>query len=182
MNNKLQIEALLHITPRPLSFKKLASLLGIENEQVAELVNELSVEYKERAGGLLIMMHGEEAQIITSPEASDAVSKFLKEETTGELTKPSLETLSVIAYRGPITKSELEKIRGINCTMILRNLMMRGLVVAEENKRKLVTYYTISADLLKHLGLSHISELPDYDKLHNPEVVARLLENEQVNE
>jgi segregation and condensation protein B len=178
MNLKAQVEALLHITPRPLAIKKIAGLLEVEVEKIEEVVNNLTAEYKTREGGLLIMRHGEEAQIITNPETSNVVSKFLKEETTGELTKPSLETLSVIAYRGPITKSDLEKIRGVNCTMILRNLMMRGLVVAEDNKRKLVTYYTISADLLKHLGLSHVSELPDYDKLHNPEVVTRLLQED----
>lgn len=176
MDLKAQVEALLHITPRPLAIKKMASLLETEIEKIEEVVDALTAEYKDRDGGLLILRHGAEAQIITNPDASAVVSKFLKEETTGELTKPSLETLSVIAYRGPITKSELEKIRGVNCTMILRNLMMRGLVIAEENKRKLVTYYTISTDLLKHLGLSHVSELPDYDKLHDPEVVARLLE------
>lgn len=176
MNLKAQVEALLHITPRPLAMKKIASLLEVEVDKIEEVVDALTAEYKNRQGGLLIMRHGDEAQLVTHPETSSVVSKFLKEETTGELTKPSLETLSVIAYRGPITKSELEKIRGVNCTMILRNLMMRGLVTAEENKRKLVTYYAISADLLKQLGLSHISELPDYDKLHDPEVVTRLLQ------
>lgn len=176
MNLKAQVEALLHITPRPLAMKKIASLLEVEIDKIEEVVDALTAEYKNRQGGLLIMRHGDEAQFVTHPETSPVVSKFLKEETTGELTKPSLETLSVIAYRGPVTKSELEKIRGVNCTMILRNLMMRGLVTAEENKRKLVTYYTISADLLKQLGLSHISELPDYDKLHDPEVVTRLLQ------
>jgi len=57
---------------------------------------------------------------------------LLKDETTGELTKPSIETLTIIAYRGPIAKYELERIRGINCSLILRNLILRGL--AEEKK------------------------------------------------
>ena len=142
---------------------------------IEEVVSALAAEYKARDGGLLVLLHNDEAQLVTHPDASAVVSKFLKEETTGELTKPSLETLSVIAYRGPITKSEIEKIRGVNCTMILRNLMMRGLVVAEENKRKLVTYYTVSADLVKHLGMTHISELPQYGELHDPEVVVKIL-------
>lgn len=175
MNIKSYIEALLQITPRPLSIRKMAALLEVEIAVVEESLSALVAEYKARNGGILVLLHNDEAQIVTHPEASSVVSKFLKEETTGELTRPSLETLSVIAYRGPITKSEIEKIRGVNCTMILRNLMMRGLVVAEENKRKLVTYYTVSADLVKHLGLTHISELPQYDALHDPEVVTRLL-------
>lgn len=176
MNIKSQVEALLHITPRPLGVKKIAGLLEVEADVVWQVVDALAAEYKARAGGVLIMIHGEEAQLVTNPEASEVVRKFLRDETTGELTKPALETLSVIAYRGPITKSDLEKIRGVNCTMILRNLMMRGLVSAEDNKKKLITYYAVSADLLKHLGLTHISELPEYDTLHNPEVVERILE------
>lgn len=175
MNIKSQVEALLQITPRPLSIRKMAALLEVENQVIEEVVFALAAEYKARDGGLLVLQHNDEAQLVTHPDASAVVSKFLKEETTGELTKPSLETLSVIAYRGPITKSEIEKIRGVNCTMILRNLMMRGLVVAEENKRKLVTYYTVSADLVKHLGMTHISELPQYSELHDPEVIVKML-------
>ena len=175
MNIKSQVEALLQITPRPLSIRKMAALLEVDDVVIEEVVSALAAEYKSRDGGLLVLLHNDEAQLVTHPDASAVVSKFLKEETTGELTKPSLETLSVIAYRGPITKSEIEKIRGVNCTMILRNLMMRGLVVAEENKRKLVTYYTVSADLVKHLGMTHISELPQYGELHDPEVVVKIL-------
>lgn len=175
MNIKSQVEALLQITPRPLSIRKMAALLEVDDVVIEEVVSALAAEYKARDGGLLVLLHNDEAQLVTHPDASAVVSKFLKEETTGELTKPSLETLSVIAYRGPITKSEIEKIRGVNCTMILRNLMMRGLVVAEENKRKLVTYYTVSADLVKHLGMTHISELPQYGELHDPEVVVKIL-------
>jgi len=71
----------------------------------------------------------------TAKESSEIVEKFLKEELTGEMTRPQLETLTIIAYRGPMTKMEIEQIRGVNCSLILRNLLMRGLVEAKLDKK-----------------------------------------------
>jgi segregation and condensation protein B len=170
-----KIEAVLFISPRPLSLAKLAGLLEVEKSLIETTVAELKRVYGERQSGLDILIHGSEVQIVTTAATSELVQKFLKEEMTGELSKPSLETLTIIAYRGPITKSDLERIRGVNCSLILRNLMIRGLIQAEEDKKRLLTYYTISTDFLKHLGLTDIRNLPDYENLHNPEVVERLL-------
>src|SRR3989344_5983048 len=110
------------------------------------------------------------SMLATSADTATAVQKFLKDETTGELTRPSLETLTIIAYRGPVTRSDLERIRGVNCSIILRNLMVRGLVEAREDKRQLTTYYTVSFEFLRHLGLPRITELPEYEALHRADV------------
>ena len=117
--------------------------------------------------------------MVTTAEQAPLVQKFLKDETTGELTRPSLETLTIVAYRGPITRADLEKIRGVNCSIIVRNLMMRGLVEAREDKKRLVTFYTISINFLKLLGLKHISGLPDYESLHGAEVLDQFLNQSQ---
>ena len=93
----------------------------------------------------------------------------------GELTRPSIETLTIIAYRGPITKPEIEQIRGVNCSLILRNLLMRGLVEESESVERLQPVYAISADFLRHLGLHAISDLPDYATLHGDEKISQLL-------
>ncbi len=169
------IEAVLFISPRPLTVGRLASLLETDKESIEKAITELAEHYKQQKGGISLLQNNSEVQLVTNAEAASIVQKFLKEETTGELTKPSLETLTIIAYRGPITKADLEKIRGVNCSLILRNLMIRGLVEAEEDKRRLVTFYTVTSDFLRHLGLTHLSELPDYESLHNPEIVERLL-------
>ena len=89
----------------------------------------------------------------------------------GELTRPQLETLTVIAYKSPITKSEIEQIRGINCTMILRNLLMRGLIIEEEGT--LESVYTVSLETLSLLGITKVEDLPDYQKLHDEEIPQR---------
>jgi segregation and condensation protein B len=174
-NLEQQIEAVLFISPRPLSVGKLANLLEVETVAIEQAVAKIKQAYAERQSGLAILQHGAEVQMVTDSVVSELVQKFLKEEMTGELSKPSVETLTIIAYRGPITKSEVERIRGVNCSLILRNLMIRGLVQAEEDKKRLITYYTISADFLRHLGLTSIQDLPQYTELHNPEVVERLL-------
>lgn len=172
---KKKIEAVLFISPRPLTIAKFVSLLEAERGEVETAITELADEYRARSGGVAILQNGQEVQLVTNADLAPLVQKFLKEETTGELTKPSLETLTIIAYRGPITKSDLEKIRGVNCSLILRNLMIRGLVEVEEDKRRLLTYYTVSTDFLRHLGLTRVSDLPEYDNLHEPEIVERLL-------
>jgi len=170
-----QIEAVLFISPRPLTKLKLVALLESDKEAIAQAIKELKADYASRDGGLAVLEHENEVQLVTSANVATLVRKFLKEELTGELTRPSLETLTIIAYRGPITKSDLEKIRGVNCSIILRNLMIRGLVQAEEDKKRLMTYYTVSTDFVRHLGLTAIKDLPQYDELHDPEVVERLL-------
>lgn len=176
---KNNLEAVLFISPRPLSVRRLASILEADEKTVQECLSELVQDYAARHGGVIIAEHEGDVQMATSASAAPLVQKFLKDETTGELTKPSLEALTIIAYRGPITRSDLEKIRGVNCSIILRNLMMRGLVEAREDKKKLVTYYTISMDFLRFLGLGHVSELPEYAALRGAEVVQQFLSQEE---
>lgn len=162
----VRIEALLFASSKPLAAAKLAQLTEAKKGQVTEALAEVAVAHAERAGGLRVLVNGDEAQMVTAPAAADVVAAFLKDETTGELTRPSLETLTIIAYRGPVTKPEIEQIRGVNCSLILRNLLMRGLVEATEDKRLLQTTYRISMEFLRHLGLDDIKNLPDYARLN----------------
>jgi len=175
---KSKIESLLFISPRPLSFKKIAELVNEDKERIKKKVKELLEEYKESDRGIQIVLHGEKVQAITSPENAKLVQGFIKDEITGELTRPSLETLTIIAYRGPIAKSELEQIRGVNCSLILRNLMIRGLVEAREDRERMETYYDVTFDFLRFLGVSETKELPDYEKLSG-ELEGLLLEASQ---
>ena len=175
------IESVLFISPRPLSVRRLAAIVEADGTAVDEALRQLVEEYLTRNGGVVIAEHEGDVQMITSPASAEVVQKFLKDETTGELTKPSLEALTIVAYRGPVTRAELEKIRGVNCSIILRHLMMRGLVEAREDKRRLVTYYSVSMDFLHFLGLQRIGDLPDYDRLHSAEVLEQFLAQEEVS-
>ena len=111
---------------------------------------------------------------MTAPTTTAVAQEFVKEEMTGELTKPSLETLTVIAYRGPVSKPELELIRGVNCSLILRNLLIRGLIEEISDKQR-GRRYQITMDFLKFLGVSSPSELPKYQELNAAEMLQQLL-------
>ena len=170
------IESLLFISHKPLTLSELVKLTESDKTAVAEAVKMLQDEYGARQGGIEIIQIEDKYQMAASGESSETVAKFLKTEVTGELTRPSLETLTIIAYRGPISKAELELIRGVNCSLILRNLLMRGLIESREDRDKATTVYQITFDFLKHLGLASLAELPDYEKLNRNNNLEKLLQ------
>ena len=116
-----------------------------------------------------------EYQLVSSPENKTVAEHFIKAELSGELTRPQLETLTVISYCGPITKPEIEQIRGVNCSLILRNLLMRGLVKESDKETNLLPSYEVTMEYLQHLGINSLSELPDYSELHNHDFVMKAL-------
>lgn len=175
-----KIESLLFISLKPLTVGEIFSFLkrsGIETteEEVRIAIDKLKEKYNSGESGIHLVEAGDGLQFVTSPESSEIVKKFTKDEITGELTPASLETLTVIAYRGPIAKAELEQIRGVNCSLILRNLLIRGLVISEENKLNLQPYFQVTAEFLKVLGIDSVENLPDYAKLHQAENLAEVL-------
>ena len=142
MSLSSEIESLLFIANKPLTAKKLAEIVNKDKSNVEEALQELMAKYNGGTQGIALMRHGSKFELVSSPVNSNVVREYLKDEQTGELTKPSLETLTIISYRGPVTKGELEMIRGVNCSLILRNLLIKGLVEAEENSKDKLTYYS----------------------------------------
>lgn len=173
------VESILFVSPRPLPFKRLVELTGASLEEITVAVQTLAGLLAQEDRGLRLLESGKEVQLVTSPEASGVVQRFLKEEQTGELTRAALETLTIIAYRGPVTKIELDTIRGVNCTLILRTLQIRGLVEAATEGRGGQPRYAVTPDFLRHLGLTRTAELPDYDKLNADKTLQDLLAAEQ---
>ena len=180
---KTKIESLLFASTKPLSAKSLANFLIKQNiqtdeKQVLAVIKELQTQFNIEDSGINLIESNGHYQMVTSPKQSALVKVFLKEDQTGELTQPSLETLTIIAYRGPVSKPAIEQIRGVNCSLILRNLLIRGLISEEEKNAEL--FYSVTTDFLKFLGLTSVNELPDYAKLHEVENLEQFL-NKQVN-
>lgn len=169
------IESILFVSGRPLTVKKLSELTGHPLEKVTEALAVLMEKYASQPGGIQINRIGQSYQMATAPDSASLVQKFLEEEEKKELTKPSLEALTIIAYRGPITKAELELIRGVNCSLILRNLLIRGLVEAIDDKMAMTTRYQVTFDFLHYLGIRETRELPDFEKLNSDDNLERLL-------
>jgi segregation and condensation protein B len=178
MSVKSKIESLLFVSTRPLSLKKITEICEGKKEDVKKSLDELFEAYNQEDRGINIQKIGSNYQMVSSAKNSDIITEFLKEEVTGELTPASLETLTVIAYRGPITKSELEMIRGVNCSVILRNLLMRGFIDEIDDKKNMVQTYQVSFDFMKHLGINESGDLPNFEKLNSNEALDKLLNPE----
>ena len=160
-----KIESILFVAGKPLSVAKLAKALGLDKSETLGSVGQLTEKYNREGSGIHIFVENEIIRMGTNPENGELIKGFVKDEAEGELTKAQLETLTVIAYRGPITRPELEEIRGVNCAVILRNLLIKGLAHENQDDNKLAMVYTISLDALSHLGVNSVEQLPDYTNL-----------------
>ena len=162
-----KIEAILFIAGEPIEFKKLAELLEVSLDDLKNSLEKMENEYKNNRGLSLIIFENK-VQLTTAKDLSQIVEKFLQKVLKEDLTPATVETLSIIAYKGPITRAEIDNIRGVNSSYILRNLLIRGLIERDiDTHRANAFIYKISFDFLKKMGLSKIDELPEYEKYHN---------------
>ena len=173
------VEAILFASGKPVPLSLLKTALGITAAEVEKNIEELKKKFNTPESGIHVLTLEGKVQLVSNPEEGERVAGFLKQELSGELTRPSLETLTIIAYRGPITKPEIEQIRGVNCSLILRNLLMRGLIEENEDKTRLQPVYAVSPDFLRHLGLHDLGELPEYATFHHNEKIDSMLEELQ---
>jgi len=140
----------------------------VSEAEVKEAVSELQKKYSEGGGLNLIFSDspaGQKVQLATKSEFAPLMEEFIKDEFKEDLTPASLETLSLIAYLGPISRAQIDYYRGVNSSFILRNLLMRGLVERyTDPQRANVYFYQASFDLMKYLGISKMEDLPEYEK------------------
>lgn len=160
------LEALLFYYGEPLTIEKIAFFLGESLENVKLLIEKLASDLKKNnERGLEIIKNGEKVELVTKAEFGHILKKVVEEEFSENITPAALETLSIIAYLGPVTRAQIDYIRGVNSTFILRNLLIRGLIVRNLQPGKKNTYeYAVSFDFLKHLGIKSVEELPEYEK------------------
>jgi segregation and condensation protein B len=171
------LEALLFTSAKPLKLTQLAKTFEVKVDQIEDALTVIETKYSGDASGIQLMRHDGAVQFVTHPDEGEMIKRFYKQEVGGELTRPSLETLTIIAYRGPITKPEIEQIRGVNCTLILRNLLIRGLIAERDDKERLQPVYTVTSEFVRHLGINSLSELPEYATLHADEMIDHALED-----
>lgn len=159
------IEALLFVYGEPFTIKRIAKTLKTTEAIVKQSLEQLSQQYLSGNRGLQLLWQDEKTQLTTKPQFASLFEDLIREEFKEDLSPASLETLSLIAYLGPISRAQIDYYRGVNSTFILRSLLMRSLVERFSDPQRQNAYlYQASLDLLKHLGLSKIEELPDYEK------------------
>lgn len=159
-----KIEALLFYKAEPLTIKKISSLIEEKEENVKKALDILSNELNGR--GISLIQYEDEYTLASSKMASDLIEKIRKEELNRDLGKAGIETLSIIIYQGPVSRAEIDYIRGVNSQFIVRNLLMRGLVERVENDKDARSYlYKPSMELITHLGLTKIDDIPEYEEI-----------------
>jgi len=159
-------ESVLFLHGEPIPRKKLASLLGTDPESLTAALGILRERYAAPGSGLSLLEHDGSVELATAAANAETVSAFVSAEREEGLGKASLETLAIVAYRGPVSRGEIDAVRGVNSSSALRNLLLRGLVDREPNPLDAREYrYAASFRLLELLGVSSVAELPDFETL-----------------
>lgn len=157
------IEAILFVAGSPVPIDRLAGIFeDVQKEQVSAALSSLREEYDSRGSGIMIAEVAGGYQIVTRPEHAGWIRKFKAVKTSARLSKPALETLAIIAYKQPITRTEVENIRGVNIGGIIRNLMERRLVkiVGKKDVPGKPMLYGTTSEFLQYFGLKDLSSLP----------------------
>lgn len=175
-NIKSIIEAVIFASDTPLSLKQIKEIINepnkklssngeagkITEEEIKNFIGELNQEYAERGSAFRIIEIAEGYQFATLPEFAKWVGKLFKEKSKKKLSQPALETLAIIAYKQPISKPEIEAIRGVNVDHIIKTLLEKRLITivgrSETIGRPLL--YGTTKEFLKYFGLKDLSELP----------------------
>ncbi len=188
MNLETKIEAILFWKGESISTKKLGDILKVSESEISEAILKLKENLTNR--GIVLLEKEGEIMLGTAPELSELIENLQKEELNKDLSKASLETLSIVLYKNGASRSEIDYIRGVNSSFTLRALSIRGLVektTDQKDNRRFI--YKPSFELLSFMGVKSVEELPDYNEVSNSinivtkslEEVAKLEENERAN-
>ena len=160
---KAIIEALLFIWGDPLSIKDISKILEIDEKQIEEILGEMQNDFNYNRRGIKIIRIDNKYQLCTRPEHYPWISKLTQQKGSKTLSAAALETLSIIAYKQPITKNEIEGIRGVRCDKAVETLINRELIEEkgrlERTGRPII--YGTTDEFLKYFGLEDLDDLPE---------------------
>jgi segregation and condensation protein B len=171
-----RVEALLFVAPEPITPYQISTVLDETVRAIKNILDELDELYLKR--GIRLQRHNGKIQLVSAPETAALIETYLELESTSPLSQAALETLSIIAYQQPVTRPQIDSIRGVNSDGVLRTLISKGLVDdvgrAEGPGRPIL--YSTTTDFLKYFGLSSLDDLPplnldEYDNQAVPKVL-----------
>ena len=173
----VKLEALLFVAAELVTISQLATALDVSASVVERGLNELDASLSSR--GLRLQRHAGRFQLTTAPQLADLIELFLGLEATSHLSRAALETLSIIAYQQPVTRPQIDSIRGVNSDSMMKSLLNKGLILesgrADGPGRPIL--YSTTPEFLQHFGLSSILELPPLAK---PEETGEITQNEML--
>jgi len=156
----VKLEALLFVAPEPVAPAQLAAALDVTNSVVERGLKELEEALQSR--GLRLQRHGGRVQLTSAPELAELVERFLGLEAVSHLSRAALETLAIIAYQQPVTRPQIDAVRGVNSDGMMKSLLGKGLIMesgrADGPGRPIL--YSTTPEFLQHFGINSILELP----------------------
>ena len=156
----VKLEAMLFVAPEPVTTAQLATALDVAPSVVERGLNELENSLATR--GLRLQRHAGRFQLTTAPQLTELIERFLGMEATTHLSRAALETLAIIAYQQPVTRPQIDSIRGVNSDSMMKSLLTKGLILesgrADGPGRPIL--YSTTPEFLQHFGLNSILEMP----------------------
>jgi segregation and condensation protein B len=176
MSPEAQIEGILFYAARPMTYAELAKATGIPEAGIKDGLLRLRDALSAR--GIALIEERDTVALMTAPALAEKIEAMRKEELKRDIGKAGAETLAIIAYLGSATRTEIDFIRGVNSTFILRNLMVRGLIERTDNENDRRSFaYKPTLELYAHLGITRKEDLPHYAEML--EEIAKYQENER---
>lgn len=156
------LESLLFVSDEAVEPAQLARAIGLTPAEVEGGLQALDAAYREGNRGLRLQTRNGRYQLVTAPEAANLIETFLNLDATSKLSAPALETLAVVAYRQPVTRAQIEAVRGVDCSGVLRSLLQRGLLeeVGRLDAPGRPVLYGVTDLFMHHFGLTALHELP----------------------
>lgn len=173
-----QIEGVLFYKAEPMKRTALAEFFGVSLEAIGDAL--IALDRRLAQGATRLTFTDTTVQLVSAPSISETIERLKKEEMRNDIGKAGAETLAIILYRGPISRIEIDRIRGVNSTFILRNLLVRGLVERRDHPTDSRSYtYATTPALLNHLGIARREELPEFETIMN---ALEIFEKEQATQ
>src|SRR5208283_3449293 len=159
---KAVVEALLLVSGEPATLSSLAKATDLAEHDIKKLLNELSSDYKLRHSGVLIAEIAEGYQMVTDPDHAFWIKRFKNINQVNKLSQPALETLAIVAYKQPVTKLEVDQLRGVNCDGLIKSLLDKRFIkiVGKKETPGRPFLYGTTKEFLQYFGLNSLSELP----------------------
>jgi len=162
-NLEQKLEAVLFWKGEPISIKKLSQILEKTEDEISASLKNLEASLSGR--GIVLVFKEDEVTLGTSKDATELIEKLTKDELVRDLGKAGLETLSIIIYQGPLSRAEIDYIRGVQSNFIIRNLMIRGLIEKVPNPKDQRSFlYKPTFEMLSFMGISKIEDMPEFNE------------------
>lgn len=175
------LEAALFVSGEPVTLDRLEKVLGLTATELSELTTSLQEKLEhDESSGLQLIRHARGLSLVTKGLYAPFMEQLTKAAIQETLSRAALEVLAIIAYRAPIARSDIEAIRGVNCSFTLRNLLLRDLIERIGNPEDSRGYlYQPTFKFLQSLGISSVADLPDFETLKDDERLLRLIAEEK---